>query len=457
MQKTPLRVLFLFFFKILILFSFSITSVFSDSKKLFFPNTNNYYQLFSRPFLSWKQAKQSCIHKKAHLATLTSKAENDFILSKFRHRHWPWLGASNESGAWQWVTGEDFIFTQWLTGFPKYSFSSLNYGNNVWADRKGRERRPYVCEWEAKNTVNTPVAQPLKLKSLNSEVMMTSGAITLEKKTIIKESKITPLKQIPIDPNKVIKKSNIKNLHPKLKEILKKQHPKTELFEKNFIGKVLIFLLVIVFGVLIYTNNLFWILKRFFIKKPRKIRSSSSDNRTRMLTNLDVTASSLKQTKINFEITLNKFKNIISGDDNLLDNKYALLNTQYEICLFQYNDVKKNFMKIENVKKSLFKEWNKELDFYSDFSLYRLSKKKLKISIKNYTTLMNNMHKFKQQTELILSLLKNQELSIKHNINLATVESQHHDFKKLETAIFSLTEVIQKTLKDTQKFSANLG
>ena len=77
-----------------------------------------------------------------HLATLTSKAEDDFVwglhyangdsLASGR-----FLGAYKDT-AWQWVTGESFSYTNWMAGEPNNSGGNENYLMNWWyADQLG--------------------------------------------------------------------------------------------------------------------------------------------------------------------------------------------------------------------------------------------------------------------------------------------------------------------------------
>ena len=65
---------------------------------------------------------------RGHLATITSAQEDRFIVMNFRDAFTPppssWLGAfqpwrsAERDKDWQWVTGEPFVYTNWLPGEP---------------------------------------------------------------------------------------------------------------------------------------------------------------------------------------------------------------------------------------------------------------------------------------------------------------------------------------------------
>ena len=84
--------------------------------------------------ISWVQAllRADALGCDWYLATITSKAENDFVFAlvkkhpgAFAHGTWgPWLGGfqtnsrDEPAGNWRWVTDEPFRFRNWNPGEP---------------------------------------------------------------------------------------------------------------------------------------------------------------------------------------------------------------------------------------------------------------------------------------------------------------------------------------------------
>lgn len=108
--------------------------------------------------VTWKRAKSLCESKGGHLATITSKGENDFVMNLVSEKSigYVWLGATDErrEGTWRWVTGEKFKYTNWGSGQPDDHLDSEEYmgtySNASWNDfgLDAGDIHGYVCEWD---------------------------------------------------------------------------------------------------------------------------------------------------------------------------------------------------------------------------------------------------------------------------------------------------------------------
>lgn len=92
-----------------------------------FEGNGHTYVVYDTP-LTWTEAKTFCEEQGGYLATITSQAEQDFIVNLIKdgYKNFYWLGASDDKveGNWQWVTGESFEYTG-----PGYSAFD-NFGGN---------------------------------------------------------------------------------------------------------------------------------------------------------------------------------------------------------------------------------------------------------------------------------------------------------------------------------------
>ena len=106
---------------------------------------------------SWTFARNLCKDLGGHLVTINDRSENWFItnliLSGEKNAYW--IGASNYSssaanqdGAWSWVTGELFSFTNWREGEPSAS------GNEGTREHWAEIRKSYSSQWNDVNNTN---------------------------------------------------------------------------------------------------------------------------------------------------------------------------------------------------------------------------------------------------------------------------------------------------------------
>jgi hypothetical protein len=72
--------------------------------------------------MSWTDARRYCEERGGYLATITSSGEQTFIenlLAREGDKRFYWLGGyRGADGRFQWVTGERFEYTNWMSGEP---------------------------------------------------------------------------------------------------------------------------------------------------------------------------------------------------------------------------------------------------------------------------------------------------------------------------------------------------
>jgi hypothetical protein len=102
-----------------------------------------------------------------HLATITSQAENDFIVNNlggFALLRQHWLGGYQDTtapdyvepaGGWRWVTGEPWQYTSWHPGEPNNTggveiYLIYEHAAGDWNDLSATDRRDgFVVEFES--------------------------------------------------------------------------------------------------------------------------------------------------------------------------------------------------------------------------------------------------------------------------------------------------------------------
>ena len=128
----------------------------------------HFYEVFvTTTDITWLAAKEACENKNGHLVTITSAGENSAVATIVRNfANSAWLGAyrpqcyGHLTGPhdFVWVTGEEWVYSNWSSGEPNDSHTHQGscenclhmYNNGLWNDYQNNHTnmRGYVCEWE---------------------------------------------------------------------------------------------------------------------------------------------------------------------------------------------------------------------------------------------------------------------------------------------------------------------
>ncbi|XP_031418414.1 alpha-N-acetylgalactosamine-specific lectin-like [Clupea harengus] len=105
---------------------------------------------------TFHKAQMACANENAHLASVHSAAENDFIQGLVRNAglssQGAWIGGSDDGseGTWYWIDGSAFDFSDWTIGQPDNYHTEdclmlTPDGNLRWNDLRCDDLRPFIC------------------------------------------------------------------------------------------------------------------------------------------------------------------------------------------------------------------------------------------------------------------------------------------------------------------------
>ncbi len=101
------------------------------------PTTGQAYLVSDEP-LTWHQARAFADTAGGHLVTFASINELDFVRTAFGRTEVFWLGQEEFGGVYQWVTGEELLFTYWGATDPTPLFGHATVFN--WPNSRGFTR-----------------------------------------------------------------------------------------------------------------------------------------------------------------------------------------------------------------------------------------------------------------------------------------------------------------------------
>ncbi len=161
---------------------------------------------------------------------------------------------------------------------------------------------------------------------------------------------------------------------------------------------------------------------------------------------------SQQDAKEQFNSALEQFSATLKFKGGSLEDKYKKLNKVYEKSEDKAEDVKDRIEKVEHVAGALFEEWEDELGQYTNAKLRKNSAGQLKSTKKRYGILIKAMKKAEKKIHPVLSALKNQVLTLKHNLNATAIASLQEELATVETDVASLIKEMEAAIKEANSF-----
>jgi hypothetical protein len=123
---------------------------------------------------TFAEARDACHAAGGHLATISSKEENDFLRDLHDGEHW--IGATDGrddntpgAGTYRWVTDEPWTFSEWEEGQPNayetdcpnaddeadcFEHCAFQSDEGDWNDRSCWHTVVSICEWDIETEVD---------------------------------------------------------------------------------------------------------------------------------------------------------------------------------------------------------------------------------------------------------------------------------------------------------------
>jgi len=161
--------------------------------------------------------------------------------------------------------------------------------------------------------------------------------------------------------------------------------------------------------------------------------------------------------KEQFKSALAKFSSVLNFKGGALEDKYKQLNEEYENSEEAAEDVRSRIDSVESVAEALFEEWEDELDQYSNASLKRDSKNKLRNTRKRYKKLITAMRRAEKKMDPVLNAFKDQVLYLKHNLNAKAIMSLQKELRSVKSNIAALVKDMERSINEANAFIKEAG
>ena len=166
---------------------------------------------------------------------------------------------------------------------------------------------------------------------------------------------------------------------------------------------------------------------------------------------------SQEDAKEQFKDALEQFTSVVAFDGGDLAVKYDKLSHSFERCTADAEEVRSRIKKVESVADALFKEWESELEDYSNPRLRRASEQKLRTTREKYGQLRASMRKAARTMDPVLAAFQDQVLFLKHNLNARAIASIEDEAGRVEAEVERLVRDMETSIAEANAFVREMG
>ncbi len=159
-----------------------------------------------------------------------------------------------------------------------------------------------------------------------------------------------------------------------------------------------------------------------------------------------------EQAKTQFLSALEQFAAVVGYQGGDLEATYKRLKSELDRSEEKAQAVHKRIDNVEEVAKALFREWEKEIEQYTNANLKRLSEQKLEQTQERYARLISAMRRAESRIDPVLAAFRDQVLFLKHNLNAQAIGSLEDELASVKTDVSALVTAMETSINEANDF-----
>lgn len=163
-----------------------------------------------------------------------------------------------------------------------------------------------------------------------------------------------------------------------------------------------------------------------------------------------------EETREQFKSALEQFSATTNFKGGDLEGIYKKLNGEYEASVNKAKEVRSRIEDIESVSAALFREWEQEITQYSNQALKRSSQDRLTETRSYYKQFIAAMKNAESRIQPVLTVLNDQVMYLKHNLNARAIASLKGELKTLQSNVSTLVAAMEKSIDEANTFISNI-
>ena len=158
-----------------------------------------------------------------------------------------------------------------------------------------------------------------------------------------------------------------------------------------------------------------------------------------------------------FKSGLEEVRSVVSFDGGELETRYNRLSKAYDRMEGEADSVRSRISDIERVANALFREWESELDQYSDGNLRAQSAQQLTATRLRYGEVIAAMNRAAERMDPVLEIYSDQVLFLKHNLNARAISTLETERVEIEARVEALLREMDAAIIEANAFISEMG
>ena len=153
-----------------------------------------------------------------------------------------------------------------------------------------------------------------------------------------------------------------------------------------------------------------------------------------------------------FKDAMARLRELYGFQGGQLEASYNKLKGSYDNCEAEAKAVQSRIENMEGIASSMFAEWEKELQQYSNPALAASSRQQLGETRTRYAQLSRTVRASADAMKPVLAQLKDNVLFLKHNLNAAAIGSLKGEAANIQTQIEQLLARMSASIAESDAF-----
>ena len=163
-----------------------------------------------------------------------------------------------------------------------------------------------------------------------------------------------------------------------------------------------------------------------------------------------------KDAQKEFKDALTRLKELYGFHGGELESVYEKVKSSYERCDGEAKTVHTRIENMEDLAKSMFSEWEKEIQQYTNPNLAATSRDQLRLTKDRYAQLSRTVREAESAMQPVLGQLKDNVLFLKHNLNASAIGSLQGEASGIQKQIEQLLTQMNTAIAASDSFIKTL-